>query len=223
MQSCNTTIGTHSPFFAAAAQAHVPPKEVLLDNIPVRIGQGLIIDIPVDARGIVDVYINDFIRLTVDLEDSDNATRLEWSPLLRLTAISCKVSPFEPLPRYDMDAQAKLKAKTGLTETKVILGWSLNFRMMTIALPKNKFIAYSRAIWDMINWGWTSKGELETNIGCWVNLGQVIPFIHPFLCRLRFLLWSSEKKRKVAINEQCKANLEFLQAALENIFGTALI
>jgi hypothetical protein len=87
-----------------------------------------------------------------------------------------------------MDAQAKLKAKTGLTETKVILGKSLNFRMMTIALPKNKFIAYSWAISDMINWGWTSKGELETNIGCWVNLRQVILFIHLFLSRLRFLL-----------------------------------
>jgi hypothetical protein len=32
-----------------------------------------------------------------------------------------------------MDAQAKLKAKTGLTEMKVILGWLLNFQQMTIA------------------------------------------------------------------------------------------
>jgi hypothetical protein len=52
------------------------------------------------------------------------------------------------------------------------------------------------------------------NIGCWVHLGQVIPFIHHFL-RLHFLLWHSEKKRKVAINEHCKANLEFLQTALK--------
>ncbi len=114
-----------------------------------------------------------------------------------------------------MDAQAKPKAETGLTKTKVILGWSFNFRMMMIALPKNKFIAYSWAILDKIDRGWTSKGELETNIGCWVHLEQVIPFIHHFLSRLRFLLQYSEKKRKVAINEQCKADLKFLQTALE--------
>jgi hypothetical protein len=87
---------------------------------------------------------------------------------------------------------------------------------MTIALPKNKFIAYSREILDKIDWGWTSKGELETNIGCWVHLEQVIPFIHHFLSRLHLLLWRSEKKRKVAINEQFKADLEFLQTAVKN-------
>ncbi len=88
----------------AAAQAHVPPKEVLSDNVPFGIGQDLIIDISVGARGIVDMYIDDFIGLTVDHKDSDNTTCLEWAPLLGLTAVSHEVSPFEPLPRDDMDA-----------------------------------------------------------------------------------------------------------------------
>jgi hypothetical protein len=35
---------------------------------------------------------------------------------------------------------------------------------MTIALPKNKFIAYSKAILDMLNQGRTSKGELKMYI-----------------------------------------------------------
>jgi hypothetical protein len=57
-----------------------------------------------------------------------------------------------------MDAKAKLKAKTGLTKIKVIFGWLFNFRTMTIAIPQNKFVAYSKAILDMLNRGWTSKG-----------------------------------------------------------------
>ncbi len=65
--------------FATAAQAHVPPKEVLSDDVLFVIRQDLIVDIPVNARGIVDVYIDDFFGLTVDLEDSNNATRLEWA------------------------------------------------------------------------------------------------------------------------------------------------
>jgi hypothetical protein len=129
--------------FATATQAHVPPKEVLPEDIPFGIGQDLIVDIPVDAKGIVNVYIDNFIGLTINLNNTNNATRLEQAPLLGLTAVSQEVSPIEPLQHDDMDARAKLKAKTGLTETKVILGWLWNFWTMTIALPENKFIAYS--------------------------------------------------------------------------------
>jgi hypothetical protein len=114
-----------------------------------------------------------------------------------------------------MNAWAKLKAETGLTKIKVILVWLLNFRTMTIALPQNKFIPYSRAILDMLNRSWTLKGELKMNIGQWVNLGQIIPFIHHFLSRLCFLLQRLEKKRKVEINKQCKAYLHFLQFSLK--------
>jgi hypothetical protein len=139
--------------FAAAAQAYVPPKEVLSDNVPFGIRQDLIVDIPLDTRGIVDMYINNFIGLTVDLKDFDNTTCLERAPLLGLTTISCKVSPFEPLPHDNMDTRAKRKAKTGLTKNKVILGWLLNFRTMRIALLEYKFIAYSWVISDMIDRG----------------------------------------------------------------------
>ncbi len=91
----------------------------------------MIVDIPVGARGIVDLYIGDFIGLTVDLNNTDNATRLERALLLGLTVVSREVSLFEPLPRDDMDARMdarkKLIAETGLSETKIILGWLLNF------------------------------------------------------------------------------------------------
>jgi hypothetical protein len=86
-----------------------------------------------------------------------------------------------------MDERNKLIAETGLTEQKIILGWSFNFRRMTISLPENKFRAYSKAISEIINHGWTSRGELETNIGRWVYLGQTVPPVHHFLSRLRYL------------------------------------
>jgi hypothetical protein len=127
--------------YATDAQEHIPPKELFPDDLPFGIGSNLIVDIPIDTRGTVNVYINDFIYLTVDIEHTNNATRLKRALLLRQTAVSRKVSPIEPLPCNDMDARAKLKAETGLTEIKVILGWLLNFRTMTIALPNNKIIA----------------------------------------------------------------------------------
>jgi hypothetical protein len=51
-----------------------PLKEVLPEDIPFGIRQDLIVDIPVNARGIVDVYIDDFIGLTINLNNTNNAT-----------------------------------------------------------------------------------------------------------------------------------------------------
>jgi hypothetical protein len=81
---------------------------------------------------------------------------------------------------------------------------------MTIALPDNKFHAYSIAISEILKWGCTSKGELETHIGRWVHLGQIIPTVHHFLSRLRFLKKRAENRRQITINEQCKEDLHFL-------------
>ena len=72
--------------FAKEAQAHVPPKKVVPDDVPFGIGRNLIVDIPIDPRGIIDLYIDDFLGLTINLEDTDNATCLKRAPLLRLTA-----------------------------------------------------------------------------------------------------------------------------------------
>jgi hypothetical protein len=124
-------------------------------------------------------------------------TRHEQAPLLGLTAVTRKISQLEPLPCNNMDAQAKLKAETGLTETKVIFGWLLNFQRITVALTKNKVLAYLTAINEMLGRRWTLKGELEMNIGRRVHLGQITPFIHNFLSRLRLLPRKFEKKGKL--------------------------
>ena len=52
------------------AQHLVPNKIILKDDIPFRIGRDLIVDIPVDSRGTVDLYIDNFCGLMVDLDDN---------------------------------------------------------------------------------------------------------------------------------------------------------
>ena len=178
------------------------------DGIPFGIGRDLIVDIPVDSRGTVDLYINDFCGLTVDIDN--NATCLERAPLLALASAAREVAEIEPLSRNDIEARPKLIAEAGLTEIKTCLGWIIDFHWMTIALPDNKFHAYSIAIEEMLKRGCTSKGELETNIGRWVHLGQIIPTVHHFLSRLRFLKQRAENRWQISINEQCKEDLHFL-------------
>ncbi len=52
-----------------AAPTSIPVKQILDDDIPFRIGRDVIVDVPVDPRGILDVYIDDTNGLTVDLPD----------------------------------------------------------------------------------------------------------------------------------------------------------
>jgi hypothetical protein len=197
------------------AQHLVPEKTHLTDDIPFGIGRELVVNIPVDPRGKIDIYIDDFIGLTVDIDGSDNAKRMEPAPLLAVSVTSREVSELEPLPRDDMDARNKLIAKTGLTKQKIILGWSFDFRRMTISLPENKFRAYSKVISEIIDQGWTSKRELETNIGRWVHLGQIVPPVHHFLSRLRYLKQRAKNKCTIMVNKECNKDLKFLLTVLQ--------
>jgi hypothetical protein len=67
----------------------------------------------------------------------------------------------------------------------------------------------------MIERGWTSKAELESNMGRWTHLGNVVPHIFHFLSRLCLLLKRLQNRRQLNINEQCIADLKFLLSVLE--------
>ena len=54
----------------------VPPPLFLDDSIPFAKGKYLILYVRVDARGTSDVYIDDTLAITVDVEDSNNVQRL---------------------------------------------------------------------------------------------------------------------------------------------------
>ena len=64
-----------------------------------------------------------------------------------------------------MAARSKLLAEAGPEEVKTILGWICDFRRLLILLPVNKFIAWSKAIEDMLSSGKTTAKELGKNIG----------------------------------------------------------
>ena len=78
------------------AQHLVPEKTHLTDNIPFGIGRELVVNIPVDPREKIDIYINNFVGLTVDIDGSDNAKRMESAPLLPVNVTSREVSELEP-------------------------------------------------------------------------------------------------------------------------------
>ena len=133
------TVGT--PMTSLPPNQHLVPEWMLLDNsIPFAHGLELIVKIPIDPRGIHDIYIDDIINLTIDIPGTDHVARAKGAALLAMDATVCPNHPEEPMPCKSMDARDKLKAEAGPAELKVILGWNFDFRRLIISLPENNFL-----------------------------------------------------------------------------------
>ena len=193
----------------------VPPAKLLDDNIPFAVGSDLIVDVPVNPRGVTDVYIDDTMGLTVDIEGSNNIMRLERAILLAIYTAARPKHSSEPIQREEMAALEKLIAEAGLEETKTILGWYFDFRRMRVSLPENKFTAWSKSISDILSNKVVSAKELEMNIGRLVHLSLVLPFVHHFLSRLRELQRRAKNRRQVKVTEIYAEDLKLMLFFLE--------
>ncbi len=184
--------------------------ELMENSIPFAEGTELIVDIPVDARGTGDVYINDLIQATVVIDGTDNATQCECTTLLAIdTCVHSKHSN-KPVPQEDMEARNKLQAEAGLEEQKTVLGWLLNTRRLLVQLPKNKFLAWTNMIKLVIQQGTMTAKEVESVIRQLGHLGVAILFVHHFLSRLRSLQVRAKGRQSIPINNKCWRDINLM-------------
>eukprot|EP00957_Ditylum_brightwellii_P210893 15365526-Ditylum_brightwellii.AAC.1 len=162
----------------------VPPKSMLPLDMPFGKAEKQIVDILIDPRENIDVYIDNAIGLTVNLPGSNNVTRLERAALLAMHTTAHLLSPEELLPRDKMASLSKLAAEDQAEEHKMILGWRFDFRALLVSLPENKHTSWSNAIITMLQRGHSHAKELETNIGWYVHTSIVLPHIHHFLSKI---------------------------------------
>jgi hypothetical protein len=196
-------------------QPLIPPKKILANNLPLSQACKLIIDVPVDPRGKIDIYIDDTTGLTVNVPGRDNAARMEAAIPLAIEVAARPNDPNEPIPCEPMIARDKLTAEGGLSETKMILGWLFNFRTLIVSLLDHKFIAWwTAAIQKMVTLKRTTSKDLETTIGRMGHVGFVIPWVHHFLSRLRSLHFGSKNCHFITINETCMKDLELMTGIL---------
>ena len=124
----------HSPEVDMITQA-----DEILDDTPFGEGWELVVNVPVNEKGLADVYIDDIIATGLDLPGSDNMLRIEHAALLAIHTIGRAVHPNEPILRSALVALAKFLAEARAEEIKVNLGWKYDFRRLIISLPDNKF------------------------------------------------------------------------------------
>ncbi|MGL4352121.1 MAG: hypothetical protein ACRCT2_16490, partial [Plesiomonas shigelloides] len=91
----------------------------------------------------------------------------------------------EMLHREDVLSLSKFKAEATPAECKIILGWLLNTRCLTIALPLHKVEAWSASILAILDRGRATYQDLDTLIGRLNHVGFIIPNARHFLGRLR--------------------------------------
>ena len=200
-----------------SSYAHlIPARKDLPDDIPFGEGRELIVDVPVNDIGMSDIYIDDIFTACLDLPESDNIKRLEHAALLSIDVVARPLLEEEPLPREFLAALAKLLAEAGPEETKTMLGWFLDLRRLIISLPENKARAWNQEIDEMLEEGKTQAKRLERNIGRFVNIGMILPYVHHFLSRCRTLLRKAQNRHSaVTIPEAVREDLVLMKRVIE--------
>jgi hypothetical protein len=122
----------------ATIQSQIPLQAILPNDVPFGVTRELIIDVPMDSHGKIDVYIDDTTGLTIDVPGTNNASRMEAVIPLAIKVAAHLNDLNEPIPCKPIVAKDKLTEEGGLSEMKMILGWLFNFWTLTIFLPDHK-------------------------------------------------------------------------------------
>eukprot|EP00957_Ditylum_brightwellii_P084096 6393541-Ditylum_brightwellii.AAC.1 len=101
MQSFNTNIVIHRLSMLQNPDI-VPTKKVEDEKNLFAKGKELTVDVPVDPKGKVDVYIDDKAGLVVDIPDTNNTLRLERAILLAIHMAARPKCNGEKIPREQM-------------------------------------------------------------------------------------------------------------------------
>ena len=127
------------------------------------------------------------------------------------------LSDEEPLPRDRCLSLSKFLAEATPEEKKVVLGWLLNTRDLTIALPPEKVAGWTKSIQDIIDKKSATYGELRSLIGRLNHVGYVVPGARHFLGNLRKLesITKSRPSGRVSIRPSVQDDLELWKDILQ--------
>ena len=197
-----------------------PPADILPPTVPFSIALPLDVQPPEPlSLAKSDVYIDDII--TVGLYLPFLTLRLLLAAAVAIYAVFRPLSASEATVRDHPLSIRKLAGDGALSETKIILGWLLNTRLFTLALPHDKFLAWAKDIHEMLAKGFTDESSLATLIGRLNHAANILPFSRHFTHRLRRMLDSKWHRHTKVFSAEQKADLhlwiDFLTVASKGI------
>ena len=169
----------------------LPPVENLPQHIPFEQALPMVVDPKTPPKGYCDVYIDDIATVTVDLPGY--AKRAKEAVPLAIHAVGRPQTENEDVPRDNLVSTSKLEAEGIPTEQIVMLGFTLDTRRLTVALPPHKFSAWSSSITEIRRKGLSTYDQLDTMVGRLTHLSTIVPPILHFLSRIRQTMGQSKE------------------------------
>ena len=204
---------------ASPIQDKVPKAEP--DNDPTPFAQALPLAVDLDENddGKADVYIDDITSVVVDI--GNNIERGEAAVLLATHLIGRPFDTNDPLKRLDLVSITKLIAEARLEETKVLLGWVLDTRLLKVSLTFEKYTAWSESIKSILETKTSTFNDLDSLIGRIGHTSVINPYVKHFMSRIRQEKDRAENRKKIKISsivlDDLELHLDFLRLAYEGI------
>ena len=181
----------------------IPPEEKLDKNIPFGKALGLKVKVPVEKKETFDVYIDDFIGVTVDI--NNNKPRLEKDPFPVIHVISHTLENDTFLSREKLIKKDICKVEGDLSKTRIYLGWLLDTRKLYIQLPLQENKAWINDLKTCLLKKRTSHDNLRSLIGKLENVVIIIKMMGHFMNNLYALeLKSSNSKHNIRLSQRAK-------------------
>jgi hypothetical protein len=194
------------------AQPVAPPPLRLGGNIPFGPGRPMAIQIPIgppDEVGMVDGFIDDLINLFLDTPANCRRQPHVVPLAMHVTSRPHAGHDREPITRRPLLSAAKLLVEGTPEEIQVVLGWRIDTRRLTIALPDDKFQAWIADIEKVIRAGGKCEYHaLDQLTGRLNHSSFVMPASRHFLGRIRAPLTPRRSKsRPVKLSTEAVSDL----------------
>ena len=193
------------------------PSPILRDStIPFAPALPADVSLNIPRHGWVDGYIDDLVGICLHI--NDNATRTTRAILLAISIFAKPTNTHESnIPQPYILAMKKWLAEGTQEEQKIVLGWLIDTRLFTVALPTDKAKAYTKQIQEILKAKRVNHKNLESIIGRIERTSYAVPNAKFFINRLRHLQYHSAKQGWAFIpkpvQDDLHLHLEFIQKA----------
>ena len=157
-----------------------------------------------------DVFIDDVITVGVDI--GDNTEKIMADPCTVIHALAHATEEDTVIPRQDMIAADKNIAEGAPEEVKIILGWEINTRTMSICLPHHKVVAWSAQLEECLKRKTSNSKQLQSLLGRLEQVATIIPMFGHFLNNVRSTeIRATSTNRAQTINKRTREDLKLAQ------------
>ena len=202
----------------------LPAPKLLEDTIPFGATEEADVTLPDSCVGGVDGYIDDGACAVLDTpKNRGMVARAAQAVVMALFLIFRPLAKgLEVLVRPDIASIRKMQAEGGLAEIVIFLGWLIDTHRLLIALPPDKWKAWSDQIQSCLTDEALPCKTIETLIGRLNHVCFIIPDARHFMNELRAAGRAAQASESfVKLSDRAKADLrlwlDFLSSAKQGI------